>query len=119
MTEHPAAPTTEAGQSFLRWMADRELWHPIDGRRDVTTGYLLVVEAEARAAARKEVIAIIEALPIMAAQHSCWDDHEGGTNGPHADGTPCRDRVLWEAVDRRAILDSLSTDTREEPSDAD
>ena len=117
MTEHPAAPTPEDETwidltiAMRAYMQDRNGWGAVEDAMRARDDFH---RAEARAAARKEVIAIIEALPIMAAQHSCWDDHEGGPNGPHADGTPCRDRVLWEAVDRRAILDSLSTDTRED-----
>ena len=95
MTEHPAAPTTEAGQSFLRWMSDRELWHPIDGRRDVTTGYVAAIEAEARAAGYRDcAIRTLEAIR--------------------------RDRNIPEGDPLLTILvpDSLSTNTREEPTDA-
>ena len=88
MTEHPAAPTTEAGRRL--WAqpkyAENESW-------DAWTTAIIAVEAEARAAARKEVLD-----EIRARLHPVYDGKD------------------FDFI--RAILDSLSTDTREEPTDA-
>ena len=113
MTEHPAAPTTRRGKAVLSEMPDRIRgpWTPF--REEQWGGTIATIEAEARdehdrtcpfphsnaelnaalnearAAARKEVLDEIRKM---------WSADPG-----------------WPRLN--TILDSLSTDTREEPSD--
>ena len=94
MSEHPAAPTTEAGRHMLMWLrsVQRPGTYPI---RDA----ILAIETEARAAARKEVLDEIRRnMPVAVLA---------------TDGGP----TVAYAMEVTDILDSLSTDTREEPSD--
>ena len=89
MTEHPAAPTTEAGRA-LAARAKRQAFGNWEG---IAQFEIPAIEAEARAAARKEVLDGFRA------------EIDGRTWHP-------------DDLDRlNIILDSLSTDTREEPSD--
>ena len=84
MTEHPAAPATEA--DHLRWLV-----------RNSERVYPEVVEsalAEARAAARKEVRTEV----LLEAAHYNYFQSKA---------------AHWKL---RNLLDSLSTDTREEPT---
>ena len=90
VTEHPAAPATEAGRRLFTDNEPMDMWES-DG---VTWEDITAVEAEARAAARKEVLD--EAKELL-------DSVDDGPNP--------RSRF-------RRILEVLSTDTREEPSDA-
>ena len=69
-------------------------------------------DTEARLRAAR---AAIEALPSVATQHSCWDNHDG-PDGGHADGSPCRDRVLWDGIDRAAVLAALDAALASPPS---
>jgi hypothetical protein len=83
----PAAPTTEAGRTLEREIGG-DYGEEIAG-----------IEAEARAAARKEVL----------------DEMERGLRAIHEESSDPSSRNL--AASMLAALDSLSTDTREEPSD--
>ena len=100
MTEHPAAPTPLAPLDQLFNEVDerfgRNVARFVDARLDAAL-------AEARAAARKEVRPAMWELVHDAA-------HAG--NGYYETCMEC-----MRSVD--AILDSLSTDTREEHGDAD
>jgi len=78
------------------------------------------VEALMDAALHAERLAVVEqiqerirGMPSVATQHSCWDNHEG-PNGSHAGGEPCLDRVLWDGIDRAAVLDEVAGLTGEE-----
>ena len=98
MTEHPAAPTTEAGRAFVREFGVGGIY---SGQGDVAFARRSVskIEAEARAAARKEVTPEMLAIAIIRIWH-------GSSEEPNA----------ADIEEARLILDSLSTDTREEPS---
>lgn len=86
MTEHPAAPMTEAGRRLLN---RRSYW---SGNTEIRDG-ILAIEDQARAAARKEVLDDIDdALPVA------YGDDQANYKSEVS-----------------AILDSLSTDTRKEP----
>ena len=89
MTEHPAAPTTRRGKAVLSEMPDRIRgpWTPF--REEQWGGTIATIEAEARVAARKEVL----------------DEIRLRTRGCGCDNNHLTD-----------LLDSLSTDTREEPT---
>ena len=98
MTEHPAAPRTEAARDLMTNLSkvadsDSWAWWAMQG--------ILAIESEARAAARKEVLLSEDEL-IDIIEQAIFET-----------GTGLEAAVL--AAER--ILDSLSTDTREEPTD--
>ena len=100
MTEHPAAPTTEAGRET------HTLLHRLSSQMKTCemvpcpfAGLARRTEVEARAAARKEVLDEIRRnMPVAVLA---------------TDGGP----TVAYAMEVTDILDSLSTDTREEPTD--
>jgi hypothetical protein len=94
MTEHPAAPTTA---SDARVKLRREIAFRVPLTRDYLLGLFDEALAEARAAARKEVLDENAIEDILA------DAESDGLLGP--DYTPRRLA--------KYIADSLSTDTRE------
>jgi hypothetical protein len=100
MTEHPAAPTTEASKHCLKWIAFVEKVDDPAGNTiydELQRIFLPRIEAEARAAARKEVLN--EARDRLTKAVAKRDFMSGPLS----------------AASMFAILDSLSTDTREEP----
>ena len=105
MTEHPAAPTTKAGRAM--WAAFNNpdpSW--IDDGEEILRA-ILAIEAEARATARKEVL---DAPRLARLLKERYGDSAFGL----AVGNLSLERFVMDAD---AILDSLSTDTREEPTD--
>lgn len=96
----PAAPTTEAGRDLLS-ACDSGGWITWDHQLVSLNGMrraILAIEAEARAAARKEVLERLER----------------GLRAIHETSSDPSSRNLSASM--LAVLDSLSTDTREEPS---
>ena len=103
MTEHPAAPPTEAGRTLIDQIEGLD-YDAYDAGRAAFgswTDAIRAIEAEARAAARKEVLdEIRQRLP------GYMDD----LNSEELSG------YTFAVNQFGAILDSLSTDTREEPT---
>ena len=99
MTEHPAAPPTEAGRTLIDQIEGLD-YDAYDAGRAAFgswTDAIRAIEAEARAAARKEVLDEVRTI--------C---EEWG----HTDDWNVESIYVSTLLER---LDSLSIDTREEP----
>ena len=112
MTEHPAAPTTEDETwidltiAMRAYMQDRNGWGAVEDAMRARDDFH---RAEARAAARKEV-------ERLAAE---WETAAKRIGDRALMGDPAVSVAVAQSLQScaRAILDSLSTNTREEHGD--